>query len=204
MMSKAERALPAPIDVSRQRLAGRNAEAHRRKVEARRSIRDVEHRRIRRRHGEEQRRFAARGKLEDCFRQRPARIQDRRRADAEREIQRVAEPVGEEELGDRVCPLVLRDAQDVLAEMIAAERHVVVQMDRALGEAGRARAIEPKRGVVFAGLEGAELRRRRGERLTKIDDGDRRIRRQSAAGVIHDGDDAEMVEILEDRLDAWP
>ena len=61
--------------------------------------------------GEEQRRLLGGDELDDARRRRPARLEDRRRPDRERERQRVAEAVGEEQLGDRQEAVVGCDAE---------------------------------------------------------------------------------------------
>ena len=114
--------------------------------------------------------------LEHRVRGRPLGHQQDRRADREGEAQRIAEAIGEEQLGGREADVVLAEAEDRLAVKLRRPIGVGVRMDRPLGAAGRAGRIEPEGGIVGVGPgrtregrlpveEGLELRLAEFERL---------------------------------------
>src|SRR5689334_24170916 len=78
-------------------------------------------------------------------------------ADAEGEVQRVAEAVGEKQLGDAEATVLLGHVEDAASVEVGSDEHVVVQVNAALGEAGAAAGVEPERGVVFGGWLRFEL-----------------------------------------------
>ena len=80
----------------------------------------------------------------DAVGRRPVRQQHRGGADRQREGQRVAEPVGEEQLRHREADVVLGDAEHGAAVEIGGEPQIGVHMHRALRLAGRARGVEPE------------------------------------------------------------
>ena len=71
-----------------------------------------------------------------------------RGADTEGEIESVAQSIGEEELGCRKADIVFTNPQDLLPVGFAGINHIVLQMNRPLGLARRARAVEPETGVI--------------------------------------------------------
>jgi len=101
-------------------------------------------------------------------------------AHLEREGHVVAHAVGEEELGRRDGAIGLGHGQHLLRVGLAADHHVVLQVDRALGTAGRARRVEPERGIVLGGVEGLEPRARLGHPVVEAD-----LRAGGAAGHHH-------------------
>ena len=72
-------------------------------------------------------------------------------ADGEGKGQRVAEPVGKKQLGNREGPVVCRHPEDALR--VAGDRvdDVVVKVDGAFGETGRTGGVQPEGGIIFAG-----------------------------------------------------
>ena len=134
----AEVAREALADVARQRFAGRRAQA---KLDLR-SIRQIgrrEHAGIAGRRAEEQRHAVLRQPLEDRWRRRPFGHQHGGRADAQREGQRVAETVGEEQFRGREQHVGFAHAEHRAAEQRCGPVEIGVGVDRALRAAGRAR-----------------------------------------------------------------
>ena len=76
------------------------------------------------------------------------RQQDGRGARRHREGERVAEAIGEKELGDRVANVVLGEAEERFGIELVGEREVGVGVHRALRPAGRAGGVEPEADVV--------------------------------------------------------
>ena len=101
-----------------------------------------------RRHAVEDRRLVLAQAREDGGGRRALGHQHRRRADRQRKRERVAEPVGEEELRRREHDVVLADAEDRLRVELGRLDQARVHVHRALGRAGRARRIEPEAHVV--------------------------------------------------------
>ena len=108
---------------------------------------------------------AAAPALEHRLRRRPLGHEQRRRADAHRKGQRVAEPIGEEELGGREADVALLQAEDRLAVKLGRPVRVGVRMHRPLRPAGRARRIEPEGGIVGVGAGGLQERLGEGEKV---------------------------------------
>ena len=153
-MSTPKCALEAFADLGRQRLAGGGHQAQR-DVASRRQVgsgqhageaggRAVEHGRLARPPTPPSQR------LKVGVGRRPLGHQQRRRADAHREAQRIAQAVGEEQLGRREADVGLAQAQHALAVQLGRPVGVGVRVHGALGAAGRARRIEPEAGVVGA------------------------------------------------------
>ena len=91
---------------------------------------------------------------------RPRPVQDRARAHREREGEGVAQPVGEEELGDGERDVVRADPQDVLRVGLRGVAQRPVPVHRALGGAGGAGGVEPEGGGVGDGrVRGGRLLR---------------------------------------------
>ena len=84
-----------------------------------------------------------------------------RRADRERERQRVAEAVREEELRRREADVASREPEDALAVELGGPLRLACVCTVPFGLPGRARRVEPERRVVGA------RRGRRGERLAR-------------------------------------
>ena len=89
--------------------------------------------------------------LEDGLGRRPLGHQQRGGAHAHREAQRIAQAVGEEQLGGGEAHVVLAQLQHALAVQLGRPVRVGVRVHGALGAAGGARGIEPERRVVGAG-----------------------------------------------------
>ena len=132
-----------------QRLAGRDADAQPLRAGRRACISD--------RRGSAAKRSAPPQKIVGCSRRmmlehrvgrRPAGEQHRGRADRHREGQRIAEPVGEEQLRRRIDHVVLAHAERLLREQLARSPSGWCGVPRALRHAGRARGVEPERRLV--------------------------------------------------------
>ena len=124
---------------------------------------------IERRHREEQRRTEARGDLGDGVGLGPTRAQICLRADGERDEERVAERVREEQLRRREDAIGRVGGEHVVA-IVAAGEKIAMQMHGGLGGARRARRVEPERhGVEADGLR-RELVLRAGDELAEVDD----------------------------------
>jgi hypothetical protein len=91
---------------------------------------------------------------EHNLRRRPIRQQHARRADRHRKRHGVAKSVGEEQLGDRIDKVVLADAEAALPAQPRGLHWARVHVAHALGHAGRAGRVEPKRRLVAAGIDG--------------------------------------------------
>src|SRR5206468_12246068 len=78
----------------------------------------------------------------------PARIQDRLRADAHREIHVVADTIREKQLRHRERPITLRDAEHLQRVGVGTHDHVVMQVDGPLRKSRRARRVQPEGDVV--------------------------------------------------------
>ena len=191
---RAEVALEALADLRRQRLAGGRAHAQRHRL-ARRQAGRGEHAGEAGRRAEEHRRTdrgAAGGgrggagpALEHGVGRRPLGHQQDGRADREREGQRIAEAVREIELGGGEADVGFGQAEHGLAVELGGPPGVGMGVHRALGLAGRARRIEPERGVVAAGRGGLGQRLVRGEERTEGDraGGQRARRRRRRSGA---------------------
>ena len=101
--------------------------------------------------GEEQRRVLRGQQLGHTGRRGAARVQHRRRADREGEGQRVAQPVREEQLGHGQGPVGRLDPEHGRRVRLGRGLEVGVAVHHALGQAGRAGAVEPEAGGVGAG-----------------------------------------------------
>ena len=100
---------------------------------------------------------SVRDELGDLGRGRPAGVEDRRGADRERERQRVAEPEGEEQLGDRQAAVVGSDREHLAGVRLGGGLRAAVAVHDALRRARRARAVEPERGRVLGGRRNGRL-----------------------------------------------
>src|SRR5207253_1068205 len=107
---------PAVVNRLRQRLTRGQAEAHRPEVVQPFGVRDLEHRGEGGRYREEQGRPLARENLEHLCRLGAPGVEHGRGAHVEREIQGVAEPVGEEQPGHGEAAVVRADLQYVPPE----------------------------------------------------------------------------------------
>ena len=157
MMSTPKWRLEALADLGRQRFAGGRCEPQAHVLALRQEVRS-EHA------GEAGRRAikdarldgadAAAQPLEHRLGRRPFGHQERRRPDAHRKGQSVAEAVGEEELGGGKADVALLQAEDRLAVELGRPIGVGVRMHRPFGPSGRAGRIEPEGGIVGAGSGG--------------------------------------------------
>src|SRR6266700_1991859 len=141
---------PAPQDVRGQGLAGRDAEAHRGKIEALAGIGQREHRCIERGNAVEDGRAILLNGLEHVLCQRPARIVNSAGPDAEGEGEVIAQAVGKEEFGGGEGNICLLNAENGFGVVFQAVGGIMLQVDAALGEAGAARTIQPVSAVIFA------------------------------------------------------
>ena len=107
--------------------------------------------------------------LEQSLWCRPLGHQERGRADGERKSQRIAEAIGEEELGGREADVGLLQAEDRLAIKLGRPVRVGVRMHGSLRPAGRTRRIEPERGIVGLGAGRLHERRLAGEKVVELD-----------------------------------
>ena len=95
----------------------------------------------------------------DGCRRGPLGHQHDRRADAQGKRQRIAQPVGEEQLGSRKADVVFGQMKNRLAVQLRRPVRIGLRVHRALGLAGRARGIQPEAGIVAHGLGGCGQRR---------------------------------------------
>ena len=108
-------------------------------------------------------------------------------ADRHRKGQRVAEPIGEKQLCRRKDDVAFCDAEDRDGIVFRRLDQALVEMDRALWTAGRARRIKPKARLVGVGRHALRVGRRFGEQGSErgrciwlAGDDDRRL----GAGII--------------------
>ena len=160
---------PAVVNRLRQRLTRGQAEAHRPEVVQPFGVRDLEHRGEGGRYREEQGRPLARENLEHLCRLGAPGVEHGRGAHVEREIQGVAEPVGEEQPGHGEAAVVRADLQYVPPERLAADDHVVVQVHGGLGRTRRTGRVQPEGDVVLGRVRRVELVRLRGHELGQPD-----------------------------------
>jgi len=125
----------ALADLSRQRLAGGRTQPQRHRFLRRQGGRG-QHAGVAGRCAEEHARPALGPAPEDRLRRRPLGHQQHGRADRQREAQRVAQPVGEEELRRREAEVVLAQAELRLAVQLRGPVGVGVRVRRALGRRG--------------------------------------------------------------------
>src|SRR6266436_1034981 len=149
---------PALVNGFRERLSRRAAEPDRPEVVQALGVGHLQHRRIRGRDRVKQGRALPRDDLEHLRGLGTARVQHRRGSDVEREVQRVAQAVREEQLGDREGAVLRPDLEHVAAERFAAHQHVVVQVDGCFGRARRTRGVLPESHVIPARGGGRQLR----------------------------------------------
>ena len=149
--------LEALADLLRQRLARGRTQAKRHGV-ALRQLGRGEHARVSRGRAEEQRRLRFGPALEDRLRRGPLRHEQHARAGGKRKGERVAEPVGEEELRRGKAQVALRHAEHAAPVELRRPVGIAVRVDGPLGPAGGARRIQPEPGVVRSRRRG----RRRG------------------------------------------
>ena len=114
---------------------------------------------VKRRHAIEDGRLLLDQALEHRIRRRPLGHQNGGGADGEREGQRVAQAVGEEQLRRGEHHVGLADAEHRHGVELGGEDEVRVQVHRALRRAGRARRVEPEAHVVAQRWGGLGLRR---------------------------------------------
>src|SRR5439155_19294789 len=96
--------------------------------------------------------------LEHRLRGGPARIQDRLRADAHREIHVVAETIREKQLRRRERPIPLRDAEHLQPVGVRTHDHVVMEMDGPFRKSRRARRVSQKATSSLEVSAGSRLR----------------------------------------------
>ncbi len=94
--------------------------------------------------------------LEHGLGQRTMRVENALTAHAHGEVHVIAQAIGEEELGGREGPVLRRDAKHLKRVGLGADHHVVLEMHGTLGEARRARRVEPEAGIVPGGVLGLE------------------------------------------------
>ena len=90
----------------------------------------------------------------DQVRRRPGRQQHGGGARRHRKGQRIAEPVGEEQLGHRIADVAVLDAEDGPGIKLIGELEIGMGVHGSLGLAGRAGGVEPKAHVVARGRRG--------------------------------------------------
>ena len=127
--------------------------------------------------GEEQRRALGFDQLDDACRRRTARLEDDGATDGERERQRVAEAVGEEQLGDGQESVVLGDPEHLGGVRVSGRLQAGVAMHHALRQTGRAGAVQPERRRV--GCRCARRRPATGRRTRPLRRRPRRCARRS-------------------------
>ena len=118
---------------------------------------------VERRHAEVQRRPEPRDGLQRVARGRSRVEQHGGGAGPQREGHRVAQAVGEEQLGGGEDDVALGDGQHAAAEQLAGHHHVAMAVHGALGPAGRARRVEPEARRGGVGGHRIEHGRRAGE-----------------------------------------
>ena len=148
--------VPAPPDLGRQRLGGRDAQPHRRQVPLG-CLGGGQHGVVEGRDREQQARPVALDGVQDPVGGGPAVELDRGRPDPERERQAVAEAVGVEQLGGREAEVALADVQHLGGVGLAGVGQVVLEVDDPLGPAGGAGAVQPEGGVVAVGRGRVQL-----------------------------------------------
>ena len=148
--------LGAPaLEIGRERLAGGDTGAHR--AERRGVDVGVEDGGDEPGHREEQRRRLRGDELADRRRRRPLGVEDHRGTRTERERERVAEPVGEEQLGDRQEPVGGRDPEHRAGIRVVRRLHVAVGVHDALRQPGGARRVQPERRRIRGGVDHRHL-----------------------------------------------
>ena len=115
-------------------------------------------------------------------------------ADAHRERQRIAEAIGEEQLGGGEADIVLAQGQHGFAVKLQSPVGVAVRMHRAFGPAGRARGIKPESGIVGAGRGGLLHRPGGGEKGLEFG-----LAEFERAGRARDHDLVDLVVGLDER-----
>ena len=154
----------------------------------------VQHRRIERRAAEEQRRLVALQEIEHEGRSvGRAGLSTLVAPTDDREGQRIAEAVGEEEFRRREVQIALADAEYALAIELGRLHQARMNVARTFRRAGRARRIEPERRLVGMAVGGVEMSRLAREGLAEVD----RARPRLAA------DDDHMREIGQFREDRF-
>ncbi|MCY1293744.1 hypothetical protein D9M70_430120 [compost metagenome] len=144
-------------DIARQCLAGRGAHAQRH-LAARGQVGRGEQAGEQCRHATENGGLLLAQTPEHRRRRGPFGHQHGGRTHRHREGQRIAQPIGKEQLGGREHHVVLADAEHLAGIEVGGMEQVAVGVHRALGSAGRARRIEPERHVVGAGARGRRWR----------------------------------------------
>ena len=135
---------------ARQRLARRHAAAQCDLVACRQVLRG-KHRRVQRRHAEKHAWSVLHQSLEYGRRRRPLSHQHHGCAGRKRKGQRIAEPIGKEELGGGEHHIVLSQSEHLPPIGFIGPVEVRMRMHRTLGTAGRSRRVEPEGDVVAAG-----------------------------------------------------
>ena len=159
-----------------------------------------EHPGIRRRYAEKERRAVPADLVEDRLRRRPPGKEHGRRSDVVRKILSVAEPVGEEEPGDREATVGRPDAEDVLGVGATADPRVVLEVDDALRLPRRPARVEHERRAVAVCAGVARPRIRRAETVGRLGDGPGlRVLRQARVGRARRVEDEEpRLAVVED------
>ena len=93
-------------------------------------------------------------------RNRRAGVEDGRRANTEWEVQRVSQPICEEELGHAEASIGPGYSEDLLGIQLGADHHIVLQMNAAFRVAGAAGRVEPKCRSIRPGGFWLKARRR--------------------------------------------
>ncbi|MCY1220038.1 hypothetical protein D9M72_320370 [compost metagenome] len=146
-------------DIARQCLAGRGAHAQRH-LAARGQVGRGEQAGEQCRHATENGGLLLAQTPEHRRRRGPFGHQHGGRTHRHREGQRIAQPIGKEQLGGREHDVVLADAQHLAGIQVSRMEQVAMRVHGALGPSGRARRIQPERHVVRAAAHGLRGRTR--------------------------------------------
>ena len=106
-------------------------------------------------HGEKKRGAVALDVSVDRSRSRAHGIENRCGAAAKREVAGISQAVGKKQARDAETAVALLHLQNAFGIQLAADDHIVMQMNAAFGGAGASRGVQPEGGFVFAG--GARL-----------------------------------------------
>src|SRR5262249_49822945 len=133
---------PALEDAGRKRLSGAGAEAYAAEIRGSPAFHRRQQLRIGGRHSEEESPAGSADLVEDSFRRWTGGEENGSGAHVEGEVLSVAQPIGEEELGDGETAVFRLDVQDLLAIRAAADPGIVLEMNHALGLSGRSARVE--------------------------------------------------------------
>ena len=186
---------PAPADLGRQRFAGGDAAADL-QLGSRRRRGARQKGGIERRHRIEDRDVVLLEELGDRVRRRPLRQQHGGGARRQRKSERVAEPVGEEQLRHRIADVVFADADHRRRIKRVGEFQIGMGMHRALRPAGRARRVEPEAHVVARRCRGSAFR----NLGIGLGFGHQLVEREMRMRVLAGDDDMFEVVALPDRI----